>query len=284
MRPLCSSRNGCAGVPATSVLSSGVPATTSRRYSSRTSRTARGVGLARHGAEESARIAAPAAVGALVIRDERARQLFHVIRIVDLCEQVPAAEAGSKGLRITSPRSRSIEAPQVAAVRVGDDRAVAAAQCRLQHLVNGGALAGAGGADELEVLDLVLRREGDTGDRDAPALCSALPVRAAGAAARWGGASSTSAPRWCTVTVRGRCFRVPGRRHSRGDTQADTRRPVASHPSPRAPVRAVAATPVRCRPRRRPSAAPPPAGRPATAPIGARERTMPASMGTCTAA
>ena len=34
MRPLCSSRNGCAGVPATSVLSSAVPATTSRRYSS----------------------------------------------------------------------------------------------------------------------------------------------------------------------------------------------------------------------------------------------------------
>ena len=71
---------------------------------------------------------------------------------------------GSKGFRITSPRARVVEAREVSAVGVGDHRAVAAGECALEQFADRRRLAGAGGADHLEVLGFVHRRDGDAGE------------------------------------------------------------------------------------------------------------------------
>ena len=82
-----------------------------------------------------------------------------------------------------------VEAIQVAAVGVGDHRAVATRECPCEQFADRGALAGAGGADHLEVLGFVERRDGDAGEREggglslaAAALLQAGAVFDAGAA------------------------------------------------------------------------------------------------------
>ena len=86
MRLLCSSRNGCAGVPRTRVAQFPGIGHHQQPIQLRHVVDAGLVRLPRDGAEERARVAAPASIRALVIRDERARQLLDVVGALDFGE------------------------------------------------------------------------------------------------------------------------------------------------------------------------------------------------------
>ncbi len=130
--------------------------------------------LASDRGEERARIASPAAVLPFVIGDERSRQLLDVVDALDLREQVPLHGA----------RVERIE-HHVAARRVdriaADSRRPDRRSPRDRRATSAGhdfpdrrALAGAGRADQLEVLGLILRRNRRAGQRDSRVAC--MPV------------------------------------------------------------------------------------------------------------
>src|SRR5438067_548973 len=112
--------------------------------------------LRSHGAEEGAGVTAPAAIRPLVVGNQRACELLDVVVVADLAEQVPARGTRLEGVENDVAAPAVVELAQIAAVRIGNDGAIAARECRAEQLPDGGALAGAGSADQLEVLDLVL--------------------------------------------------------------------------------------------------------------------------------
>src|SRR6202041_3735251 len=72
-----------------------------------------------------------------------------------------------EGFENVAPAVLPIEPPQVAAVRIGDDRAIAASQCAMQDLLDSGAFSRAGGTDQFEMFGFILRghfkaRQGDS--------------------------------------------------------------------------------------------------------------------------
>src|SRR6202035_6095397 len=97
------------------------------------------MGLRGHRAEEGARVAAPAAIRAFVVRNQRAGQLFDVVVFADFAEQVPARRVRLEWIEDHIAPLPVVETTQVAAVRIGDYGAVAATECGTEQLVNGGA-------------------------------------------------------------------------------------------------------------------------------------------------
>ena len=114
-----------------------------------------GTRLLDYGAEERASVGAPTALGPFVVRNERTGELIDVVVIFNLAVQIPFGRSGLEGIQdhITPPLV--IEAPEIAAVRISDDGAVASLERAREHFANRGALAGPGRADELEVFGLV---------------------------------------------------------------------------------------------------------------------------------
>src|SRR5256884_10016628 len=107
--------------------------------------------------------------------------------VADLAEQVPARGTRLEGVENDIPAPAVVELAQIAAVRIGNDGTIAARECRAEQLADGGALAGAGSADQLEVLHLVLGCDREPRERQTTALGATRArdrVRDAGAAAR----------------------------------------------------------------------------------------------------
>ena len=133
MRAFSGSRNGCAGVPATS----GSQLRVARRYGQQAPQLARSRAhpdsqqrrmTAR---EEGARVAAPLAPGGILGRgNQPARQLLHVPRRSNLGERIPLHGVRVEGIEHHVPAPAIVEARAIAAVRIGDHRAVAAPQAR----------------------------------------------------------------------------------------------------------------------------------------------------------
>src|SRR5207302_10631541 len=143
--------------------------------------------LRSHGAEEGAGVTAPAAIRPLVVGDQRTCELLDVVVVADLAEQVPARGTRLEGVENDIAAPAAVERAQEGAVRTGNDGTVAARECRAEQLADGGALAGAGSADQLEVLDLVLGCDREPRERQTTALAATRArdrVRDAGAAAR----------------------------------------------------------------------------------------------------
>ena len=122
--------------------------------------------------EERACIVSPAAVLSLMIGNEGSSELLDVVGVLDLREQVPLHRAGSKGLSTTSPRSAGRTA---ACSRRPDPRSQRdrRAPGRRRDFLNRRTLAGARGADQLEVLGLVLSRHRGAGQGEA-GFCSRM--------------------------------------------------------------------------------------------------------------
>src|SRR5437016_12156834 len=120
--------------------------------------------LRSHGAEEGAGVTAPAAIRPLVVGNQRACELLDVVVVADLAEQVPARGTRLEGVENDVAAPAVVELAQIAAVRIGNAGAIAARECRAEQLPDGGALAGAGSADQLEVLDLVLGCDREPGE------------------------------------------------------------------------------------------------------------------------
>src|SRR5207253_5515733 len=137
------------------------------------------MGLRSHGAQEGAGVAAPAAIRPLVVGNQRACELLDVVVVTDLAEQVPARGTRLKGVENDIAAPAVVELAQIAAVRIGNDGTIAARECRAKQLADGGALAGAGSADQLEVLDLVLGCDREPRERQTTAL-GATRARARG--------------------------------------------------------------------------------------------------------
>src|SRR5438105_14955194 len=108
------------------------------------------MGLRGHRAEEGAGISPPAAIRPLVVGNQRACELLDVVVVTDLAEQVPARGTRLEGVENHVAAPAVVELAQIAAVRIGNDGAIAARECRAEQLADGGALAGAGSADQLE--------------------------------------------------------------------------------------------------------------------------------------
>src|SRR5437016_11889813 len=143
--------------------------------------------LRSHGAEEGAGVTAPAAIRPLVVGNQRACELLDVVVVADLAEQVPARGTRLEGVENDVAAPAVVELAQIAAVRIGNDGAIAARECRAEQLPDGGALAGAGSADQLEVLDLVLGCDREPRECHTTALEATRArerVRGAGAGAR----------------------------------------------------------------------------------------------------
>src|SRR5215471_20905904 len=100
-----------------------------------------------------------------MVGNQRTCELFDVILVVDLTEQVPLRGSRVEWIQDHVTTFRSVEAPQIASVGIGDYGAIAARQGGAEHFADGRALAGAGGADELEVFGFILRRDGQAGQR-----------------------------------------------------------------------------------------------------------------------
>lgn len=85
--------------------------------------------------------ARPNVIFAVVVGNYGAGELFGVLRDGDLGEQVPACRAVIEGVQDDVAAARVIEALQVVAIQVGDDRPVAASKGSRQELADGGAFA-----------------------------------------------------------------------------------------------------------------------------------------------
>src|SRR4051812_40406260 len=92
----------------------------------------------------------PNVILAVVVGDHRAGELVGVLRDGDFGKQVPTRRSRVEGVQNDVAACRVIEALQVVAIRVGDDRAVSTAQGSRQEFPDGGAFARAGGADDFE--------------------------------------------------------------------------------------------------------------------------------------
>ena len=87
--------------------------------------------LARDRREERARIASPAAVGALVIGNERTRELLDVVADSSIsANRSHFTERAIEGIEHDVAASGIVEALQIAAVGIGDDGTVAASERR----------------------------------------------------------------------------------------------------------------------------------------------------------
>src|SRR6266480_3797330 len=144
------------------------------------------MGLRGHRAEEGAGISPPAAIRPLVVGNQRACELLDVVVAADLAEQVPARGTRLEGVENDIAALAVVEVSQVAPIGIRNDGAVAACERRAEQLPDGGALAGAGGAYQLEMLDLVLGCDREPRERQSVAR---------EAATAGGGAPRGAAPR-----------------------------------------------------------------------------------------
>src|SRR5207248_8078784 len=127
---------------------------------------ARGADLLGDGDEEGAGVFAPAAIRIAVIRDQRARHLVDVVVAGDLSQQIPFHRVALEGIEDLVAAPGIVESPEVSAVGVGDDRTVASFERGAQDFADGGALARAGRADDLEVLGLIVLADREAGERE----------------------------------------------------------------------------------------------------------------------
>src|SRR5207249_146193 len=137
------------------------------------------MGLRGHRAEEGAGISPPAAIRPLVVGNQRACELLDVVVVTDLAEQVPARGTRLEGVENDIAALAVVEVSQVASIGIRNDGAVAACERRAEQLPDGGALAGAGGAYQLEMLDLVLGCDREPRERQSLGRKAAIPTPAA---------------------------------------------------------------------------------------------------------
>ena len=111
---------------------------------------------ARHGAEEGACIAAPFARRRIIARwYQAAHELLDVPGRTDLGERIPFNRQRLERIEDHVAATSFEQARAVAAVRVGNDRAIAARQRPRQQIRNGGRFARTGRADQFEVARLL---------------------------------------------------------------------------------------------------------------------------------
>src|SRR5205814_5086 len=94
------------------------------------------------------------------VRNQGARNLLDVVVVGDLTVETPFDRAGSEWVQDHVTPARVIKSVEIATVRISDDGAVAARQRSGQQFAKSRALARAGGADEFEMLGLVLQGDG----------------------------------------------------------------------------------------------------------------------------
>src|SRR5271165_7407398 len=105
---------------------------------------------AHHRGEEGARITAPlAGRGVIAVWDEPARQLLHVVTVVNFSEQVPFDGISLKWIEHDVAAVAVEEMREVAGVGIREYGSVTARNGAAKELANGGRLAGAGCSDEL---------------------------------------------------------------------------------------------------------------------------------------
>ena len=193
--------------------------------------------------EKRARVASPTAILTFVIGNQGSGKLLDVVAAVDLREQIPFHRTFVEGIEHDIAALRPVEAPHIAAVRIGDHGAIAARQSARHDFLDRRALARAGRADQLEVLGLVLRRTA------VPATVIRVPesrraILARNALrARGGGPSASVATRHVRsvmVSVVRRCqpsrSGAAGRPGSRSGAHCRPRRPVAANRDGDAPT------------------------------------------------
>jgi len=113
------------------------------------------VKLSEHGSDQGASVIAPVALGAFLIGDEGTGELVGIVELEDLGIQVPTCGTGIKGIQDLVAAIGLVEVAQIAAIRIGNDSAITARQGTRQELADRGALAGARGAEDLEVFGLI---------------------------------------------------------------------------------------------------------------------------------
>src|SRR5881398_2080095 len=96
--------------------------------------------------------------------DERARPLVDAVVAGDLSQQIPLHRVALEGIEEQVAAPGIVESPQVSAVGVSDDRTVASFERGAQDFADGGALARAGRADDLEVLGLIVLPDREAGE------------------------------------------------------------------------------------------------------------------------
>ena len=131
-----------------------------------------------NGCDKGTGVVSPRLVLPFAFRDQGLGQLISVVVLLDLGKQVPApgvlverAQNHIPGLGVVKP----IEVPRVG---VGDDGAIAASERGAQEFADGRALAGSGGADQLEVLGFIQRVELNAGKRQGSPAYSPESARA----------------------------------------------------------------------------------------------------------
>ena len=127
MRAFSGSRNGCAGVRATTGRSSSGDASDMSRHSSAQSAPIRTTTAAQHGTEERPRIGAPFA-GCPVMRigNKAARELLDIIDIVNFGERIPFERARLERVQHDVAAVAIEESSAIAAIGIGEYGAVAA--------------------------------------------------------------------------------------------------------------------------------------------------------------
>src|SRR5207253_11215026 len=93
-------------------------------------------------------------------RNQTTRNRTHNPGGTNLGEGIPLHRVRIEGVEDDIAAARLVEARAVAAVRIGDDGAIPAREDATQQPRNRRGLAGAGGADELEVAGLLARLPG----------------------------------------------------------------------------------------------------------------------------
>ena len=167
MRAFSGSRNGCAGVLATMR-----PKLRARRHGDqppelRGIRPADLVTTAHHGGEECSSVATPfPAGGVLGRRNQAAGKLLGVVWLADFGKRIPLQRAGVERVQDDIAAPGIVVTREIAALRIGDDRAITPIERGCEQLPDGGRLARSCGADQLEVLDLIARSNGHASNRE----------------------------------------------------------------------------------------------------------------------
>ena len=93
--------------------------------------------------------------------------MIGIVRLDDLREQIPTCRTGIEGVQDHIASGWIVESASVVAVGIGDDGPIASRQGAGEQLADGRAFAGAGRADDLEMLGLIDGGQPLSGQREA---------------------------------------------------------------------------------------------------------------------
>ena len=159
MRAFSPSRNGWAGVPATTGRNSSGEAADNSRHSSLELREPPSR-LRRRTAQRKVRAYARHSLDGRIAarRNQAARQLIYIVGIVYLCERIPLHGVRLEGIQENVAAVPMKEPGAVATIGIGNDGAVAPREGCAQDLAYHRGFPRAGRSDDLEVLGLIAAR------------------------------------------------------------------------------------------------------------------------------